>query len=215
MAEDMSSNQRMVEKRKIGIMGGTFDPIHCGHLFIAETALDVFQLDKVLFIPAGDPPHKNEKLITDSGHRFQMIKLAIEDNQNFEASDMEIMKQEKSYTIETIKILRRQYGEETDLYFITGTDAFVGLETWKEYQKLLSLTNFIVMTRTISNPMVLEEKISQFTEKFNAKVFKIDIPTLDISSTDIRKRVQEGRSIKYLLPYDVEEYIRNHHLYED
>ena len=211
----MNLNQEMVQKRKIGIMGGTFDPIHYGHLFIAETACDVLQLDKVLFIPAGAPPHKNEKLITDSNHRFQMIKVAIADNHNFEASDMEIIKEEKSYTIETIKVLRRQYGKEVNLYFITGADAFVGLETWKAYPELLGLTNFIVMTRTISNPMVLEEKISQFTEKFNTNIFKVDIPTLDISSTDIRRRVQEGRSIKYLLPYNVEKYIRDHHLYED
>jgi len=206
---------KIFKKNKIGILGGTFDPIHFGHLFIAQTALDRLGLNKIIFIPTGKPPHKKERLITDSYNRIDMLNLATKSNPQFEISFIEINRDKTSYTIDTIKELQLNYGEDTDIYFITGTDAFIDIETWKEYKELLSIAKFIVMTRQILNSELLDEKIELFIKKYGANITKIEIPTLDISSTDIRRRMKEGNSIKYLLPESVEKYILKNRLYID
>lgn len=209
------SLENLDEPIKIGIMGGTFDPIHFGHLFIAQTAVDRIGLSKIIFIPTGQPPHKDHRLITNKYHRMDMVELAIQGNSKFQVSSIEIDKEETTYTIDTMRELIKYYGEKADFYFITGTDAFIKIETWKEYDKLLSLVNFVVITRKVMNHRVLDEKIELFTKEYNAKIIKIDIPVLEISSTDIRRRVKEELSIKYLLPENVEKYILENRLYKD
>lgn len=214
MTSNLDINNSILDKdKKIGIMGGTFDPIHFGHLFIAQTALDKFTLDNILFIPAGNPPHKNKNMITDKYIRMDMVNLAIESNTKFQTSAIEIFKENTTYTIDTIKELQQLYNNRADFYFITGTDAFIQLDTWKEYIQLLSITKFIVMTRQVENSKILDEKIELFTKEYEGHIYKVEIPTLDISSTDIRKRVKESNSIKYLLPDSVEKYILNNDLY--
>lgn len=216
MVDDTDLNiQTFKQNNKIGIMGGTFDPIHFGHLFIAQTALDKLKLNKIIFIPTGKPPHKDERLITDSHKRVDMLNLAVKNNSKFETSLIEVTRKKTTYTIDTINELKQYYKEETDFYFITGTDAFIGLETWKKYTQLLDTVKFIVMTREVANSELLDEKIELFTKEYRANITKIEIPTLDISSTDIRRRVKEGSSIKYLLPENVEEYILKNRIYID
>lgn len=215
MIKESDFKPKIFKKNKIGILGGTFDPIHFGHLFIAQTALDRLGLNKIIFIPTGKPPHKKERLITDSYNRIDMLNLATKSNPQFEISFIEINRDKTSYTIDTIKELQLNYGEDTDIYFITGTDAFIDIETWKEYKELLSIAKFIVMTRQILNSELLDEKIELFIKKYGANITKIEIPTLDISSTDIRRRMKEGNSIKYLLPESVEKYILKNRLYID
>ena len=215
MIKESSFKPQIFKKNKIGIMGGTFDPIHFAHLFIAQTALDRLELNKVIFIPTGKPPHKQERLITDSYNRIDMLNLATKSNPKFEISSIEINRDKTSYTIDTIKELQLYYGKDTDIYFITGTDAFIDIESWKEYKELLSIAKFIVMTRQVLNSELLDEKIELFIKEYGANITKIEIPTLDISSTDIRRRIREGISIKYLLPESVEKYILKNRLYID
>ncbi|NLK91011.1 MAG: nicotinate-nucleotide adenylyltransferase [Clostridiales bacterium] len=196
-------------------MGGTFDPVHYGHLFIAQTALSRLNLNKVLFIPAKIPPHKRKNIITDADKRVHMLNLAIESNPKFETSTIEIDRQKTSYTIDTVRELYQHHDEGTQFYFVMGSDAFKYIETWKEYKELFKIIEFIVMTRQILKNGSLDEKIKVLTKEHDAKIIKIEIPFLDISSTIIRKRVKEGEPIKYLLPESVEKYVFDKKLYID
>ncbi|MDR5658042.1 nicotinate-nucleotide adenylyltransferase [Serpentinicella sp. ANB-PHB4] len=197
---------------KLGIMGGTFDPIHIGHLFIAQTALSCLKLDKVLFIPTGITPHKNNQEISSPLDRFNMTSLAINNNNHFDISSIEIDKNERSYTIDTILELQIKY-HLCKLYFITGTDTLISLEKWKKFQELFKAIDFIVITRPGYDTETLEEKIQYYTDEYCANITKINVPLLDISSTDIRMRVRHNKSIKYLVPQSVEKYIYNNNLY--
>ena len=198
--------------KKVGIMGGTFDPIHLGHLFIAETALYNLGLNKILFIPTGNPPHKDNRDITSQHHRLIMTALAINDNEKYELSDMEISRKGKSYTIDTIKQLQQQ-NKNTELFFITGTDAFMEMESWKKYTYIFNTINIVVVTRLGYDNRSFHEKISYFKERYNAKIIDMAAPILEISSSDIRERVRQRKSIKYLVTDGVEKYISKHQLY--
>lgn len=199
--------------RKFGIMGGTFDPIHMGHLFIAQSALIELDLHKVIFIPTGNPPHKNIKNITNALDRYIMTTMAVNSNENFYASPIEVNKQGHSYTIETIKELL-QNERDVEFYFITGADSFLTMETWKDYIELFKLIRFVVVTRTGFTNYELDNKIKSFVIKYGAKIEKLEVPILEISSTDIRDRVSNGKSIKYLVNDDIEKYINKNSLYK-
>lgn len=201
------------ELKKVGIMGGTFDPIHFGHLVIAEQIRFEYGLEKVLFIPAGIPPHKTGLDISESKHRYFMTLLATITNPYFEVSKMEIENNEVSYTINTIKKLQEIYGEDTELYFITGADAICELDTWKDVSELLNLCNFIAATRPGLDSSFVDEKINELQTRYHAFIRKMDVPALAISSTAIRNKVREKQSIKYLLPESVEYYIYKNNLY--
>ncbi|BEP29913.1 nicotinate-nucleotide adenylyltransferase [Helicovermis profundi] len=195
---------------KVGIMGGTFDPIHYGHLVIAEQVRERFLLDKVIFVPVGKAPHK-EGVEVDKFDRFNMVKLAIESNSNFEISSIEIDKHKKTYTIDTIKELKNNI--DAEIFFITGSDAILMIDTWKDYKELLSLVKFIGATRPGVKKKQLENKINEIYRDVGEKILLTSIPKLEISSTDIRRRVKNKKSIKYLLPEKVEEYIYSKSLY--
>ena len=211
----MSTQRHGHESKKIGIMGGTFDPIHYGHLVAAEVTRAEFGLDKVIFIPAGRPPHKQQQSITDSEHRYLMTALAISSNPDFEVSRIEVDKNELTYTIDTVKELLGIYREGTDIYFITGADAVLELMTWYKIEELLTLCRFIAVTRPGFNMKDLEQKIGEISSKYNGEIIFMEVPLLEISSTDIRERVRSGKPIKYLLPETVEEYIGKHELYRE
>lgn len=211
----MNSLMKGNKLNRIGIMGGTFDPIHYGHLVAAEVARAEFNLDKVIFIPAGNPPHKQQKSISDAEHRYLMTALAIASNPNFEVSRMEVDKKELTYTIDTVKELQGEYGEATDIYFITGADAMLELLTWYKIEELLTLCRFIAVTRPGFDKKDLEQKIREISSKYNGEVVCIEVPLLAISSTDIRERSLGGKPIKYLLPEAVEEYIVKNGLYKE
>ena len=194
---------------KIGIFGGAFNPVHHGHLAGAEEVRVRLNLNKIIFIPAGIPPHKNIKEI-ESEDRYKMVCLAIENNDFFETSDIEIKRSKKTkgpvWTFETIKILRRRYGK--GLHFIIGADEALKISTWKESGKLLNLCRFIVMTRPGYD-------LTRLNRKLKGKMRIVKITGLDISASDIRKRVKKGLSIRYLVPPSVEEYIQRHRLYRE
>jgi nicotinate-nucleotide adenylyltransferase len=207
----------MKEKLKIGIMGGTFNPIHHGHLVTAGEALSQFCLNKVIFIPSGDPPHKNALEEKIAEHRYLMTVIATSSNKNFFVSRIEIDRKGKSYTIDTMKQLRKIYGEDAELFFITGADAILEILTWKKTEEIIQLCSFIAATRpgyNISKIQELKEKLFKKTNNNVDKIFIMEIPALAISSTDIRKRVKENRPIDYLVPEGVSNYILKHGLYK-
>ncbi len=214
---------------KWGLLGGTFDPIHLGHLRCAEEILEIFGLGKLVFIPASHPPLKTRSDITPFPHRMQMVSLATSGNRLFSVSDIEDRKRGKSYSIETVKHFLKKYGKDLTLFFILGQDAFQGIEMWKDWEKLLLLCNFVVMTRPGYKIKRLEELLphhfaSQFkynkdTDGFKGpadhSIFFREVTFLDISSTDIRNRVKSGKSIKYIVPESVCDYISKHLLYRN
>jgi nicotinate-nucleotide adenylyltransferase len=215
---------------KLGILGGTFNPIHYGHLAAAEEVRDRLNLDRVLFVPSFHPPHKQEENVPSAAHRMEMVRIATSENETFEPSDIEIQRGGKSFTIDTIEALKGTY-PGAELFFITGIDSFLDIQTWSRWERLLSLCTFIVLSRPgycfadllkIDFLRPAEEQVRELDRKqrvhveIHAGTFAVylaTIPLYDISSTDIRRRVKEGRSIKYLLPEAVETYIIKNKLY--
>ncbi|MBM7615816.1 nicotinate-nucleotide adenylyltransferase [Alkaliphilus hydrothermalis] len=199
--------------KRIGILGGTFDPIHNGHLFIAEMALEDLQLDEVVFIPNRRSPHKLGVQVTEAYHRLIMTEIATIDNGKFTVTPMEIQREGPSYTIDTIHQLHKEFPENASFYFITGSDVLMDIQLWRGYRELFQLIKFAVVTRGGFNNTELEDKILYLKNQYGAEILKIKIPNLEISSTDIRKRTNEGKSIKYLVPEGIGAYIRKHGLY--
>lgn len=211
----------------IGLFGGTFNPIHMGHLRSAEEIGDSFKLNRVIFIPASHPPHKKKEGMISALQRAEMVRLAISDNPRFSLSEVELHRPGKSYSIETIEHFRRQFGPETQLFFILGLDAFLEINTWKEYGALFDLCHFVVMTRPgfeknfsrehlpveLAGDFCYDSEKDGFAHRSGFLVYPREITALDISSTRIRDDVQKGQSIKYLLPEAVERYIHYHRLY--
>ncbi|MCD6363876.1 MAG: nicotinate-nucleotide adenylyltransferase [Synergistetes bacterium] len=195
---------------RIGIMGGTFDPIHYGHLIAAEEARQTFCLDKVIFIPAKIPPHKLGHRISDPEHRYRMVLLATLDNPLFEVSRIEIDRKGVSYSVDTVRELREKLGDEVELFFITGIDIVADLKSWKEPETLLKMCNFIAVSRAGYSLEILKKNLPR---NFLSRINIIEIPSPPISSTDIRRRVRHRKTIKYLVPSLVESYIRKAGLY--
>ena len=191
---------------RIGIIGGTFNPIHYGHLVSASEVCNKFKLDRVIFIPSALNPLKNTSNLADAHHRLKMIKLAIADNPLFEVSDIEIKRGGASYTIDTIKTFVKKYGKDTNIHFIIGADAFLEINSWASPDVLLRMCKFIVTTRPGYDVKKTKHVFRKHTEI-------MDITYLEISSSDIRKRITSGTQIKYLLPEKVENYIYKHKLY--
>ena len=198
-------------KLKIGIMGGTFDPIHYGHLSIAEYVREEFNLDKILFIPTGNPPHKS-KLRTDKLDRYNMVLLAIKNNKGFIASSIEIDREKSTYTIDTLKELHKTY-KNSELYFITGADTICDMENWRNVGENFELATFIAAKRPGISEEEVKEKIENLEELYDAKIKTVDAPLLDISSTYIRRQIKENKSVKYLIPDEVQSYIDEKQIY--
>ncbi|MBQ7703957.1 MAG: nicotinate-nucleotide adenylyltransferase [Selenomonadaceae bacterium] len=193
-------------------MGGTFDPIHFGHLSMAESAREIFTLDEVLFIPAAKPPHKVEKNITPEVHRLMMTYLATQSNKFFQVSPMEFLREGLSYTLDTIDALNKKFGAGTELFFIIGADSMADLYKWHKAQELVQKVHFIAAARP-GVEVNLDELQKFFGAEGMAHIHQIISPELEISSTELRERVKAGRSIKYLVPEVVEEYIFKERLY--
>ena len=206
----------MLKDRAVGIMGGTFDPIHFGHLVIAEGARVQFNLDEFLFVPSGSPPHKERESISPAAQRYRMTVLATQDNPHFHVSRLEVDRPGPSYAVDTVRTLRDLYTKETDLYFITGADAILQILSWKDVGDMISMCKLVAATRPGYSLDGLEEIILKVRKehKKDFNVFCIEVPALMISSTDIRNRVRNGLPIKYLLPDEVERYIIEGGLYK-
>ncbi|WP_328597301.1 nicotinate-nucleotide adenylyltransferase [Heliobacterium mobile] len=198
---------------KIGIMGGTFDPVHYGHLVTAEAASDLFSLSTVIFVPSGRPPHKRAFSVTDPWERYGMTELATCSNLRFRMCDIEVCRPGYSYTIDTVRAFRTAYGEEAELYFITGADAILEIMTWHRIDELMKECHFIAAYRPGYDREHLRDAVEQMSRDFSQRIHLIEVPALAISSTDIRRRLQEGRTIKYLLPEPVIHRIAERGLY--
>ena len=213
---------------RIGVLGGTFDPIHLGHLRTAEEMAFEMDLDRVLVIPAGLPPHKTREPLSPFPHRLEMARLACKPSSVLEVSDMEGKREGPSYSIETLQELGRVFGPQAELFFILGTDAFEEIHTWKDYNDLFSLSNFVVVQRpgfdlqamgSILSRLGVEYKEGNqggmYTLSTGKAVFLRQATFMDISSTRIRALVKEGRSIRFLVPDTVLNYIEQTRLYRD
>jgi nicotinate-nucleotide adenylyltransferase len=209
----MSKDNPQHHSMKIGIMGGTFNPIHNGHLIIAEDVREQCGLDRVLFIPSGQPPHKPDTEVIDAQHRYEMVRIAVESNPFFEASRIEVDRNGLTYSINTLQELKRIYGEGVDLYFIIGADVVEELVTWREFRRVFQMCEFIAVLRPGYNNSAFENTIEKNRKDFDAKIRQVQTRLVDISSSDIRKRCERDESIKYLVPDNVEEYIKRFSLY--
>ena len=198
---------------KIAIMGGTFDPIHMGHLVTAEAVRHEFKIDEVLFVPTGNPPHKAGMGITPAEQRYLMTVLATAANAHFNVSRIEIDRKGTTYTIDTIKELRTLYGPDTQLYFITGADAVHEILTWKNSEELLQMCTFVAVTRPGYKKQQLITHIDELRSQYHSSIKFLEVPALAISSSDIRARVKNEAPIKYLVTSAVENYIYKHKLY--
>ncbi|MCI7612747.1 MAG: nicotinate-nucleotide adenylyltransferase [Selenomonadaceae bacterium] len=201
----------MAVKKRIGIFGGTFDPIHLGHLIVAETIMDEFSLDRVVFIPAAVPPHKLGQDVSEARHRYMMTMLAICSNPRFEASDMEMQRSGPSYSRDTLAELIREHGEDTEFYFVVGADSVASLHTWNRIEELLAMCHFVGASRPGCLPDM--EDIRRRFGRLADRIHCLETPELEISSTDIRQRVRQGKTIRYIVPEAVEQYIYKERLY--
>ncbi|AZR73206.1 nicotinate (nicotinamide) nucleotide adenylyltransferase [Anoxybacter fermentans] len=199
----------MSEEQAIGIMGGTFDPIHYGHLMLADCALDQFKLEQVIFVPSANPPHKFNKKITPVEMRYEMTLLATMDNPYFTVSKVEMKRPGSSYTIDTVKYFRERY-PEYQIYFITGADTILEIDTWKSPNELMQIVYFIAAVRPGYSFERLEK---EFYQKYRDRIFFLEMPEIGISSTDIRNRIKAGKTIKYQVHPAVEAYIKKYQLY--
>jgi nicotinate-nucleotide adenylyltransferase len=197
---------------KIGLLGGTFDPIHVGHLIIAEEVRLKLDLNEVLFIPAGQPWLKSKRSMAPAEHRLEMLKLAIVSNPHFKVSTIELKRPGPSYSVDTISALRDELGAEAELFFIVGFDALAELPIWKEPSRLLGMCQVVGVRR----PGYAEldwHSLEQAIPGVSSRVIVVEVPQIDISSTQIRQRVADGLSIRHLVPEAVERYILEHRLY--
>lgn len=199
--------------KKVGIMGGTFNPIHLGHLMLAENAYDFFKLDEVWFIPSADPPHKEKQKVLDYRHRSQMTELAVKDIPYFIKSDFEARRHERSYTAETLRLLHKAY-PDIEFYFIMGADSLFHIETWYAPEKVMAQAILLVAVRDHHPVEEMQRQIAHLTEKYNARIRLMNMPEIDVSSKDIRRRAANQESIRFFVTEAVRDYIIQHDLYK-
>lgn len=198
---------------RIGIMGGTFDPIHYGHLLIAQSAADEFQLERIIFLPTGKSPHKSEGQVTDPAIRCEMVRIAIRENPSFSLSEIEVANSYTNYTYLTLQKFRQMY-PGTKLYFIMGEDSLDHLSTWRHPEEICRQASILAAVRSGNQINQVQAKIEQAKKQFGADMYMLHAPAFLISSQEIRERVRTGRSIHYMLPGEVESFISGHSLYK-
>ena len=199
--------------KKIGILGGTFDPVHNGHISLAEDAIREANLDEVVMIPARIQPFKQERKTASGEDRFNMLALAAGDNDHITVSRYELLQEGVSYTYLTLRHMQEFFGEDTTLYFITGTDSFLKIDTWRNAPELLSKYAYIIGTRPGYRQDELQDIVERITEKYGTVVINMSKTEPDISATQIREMLAEGKSVDDLVPPAVARYIREHGLY--
>ena len=212
---------------KIGLFGGTFDPIHWGHLRSAEEVREAFSLDRVFFVPASNPPHKRRKPGTSARDRFEMVRLAIARNPGFDLSDVELSRRGKSYSIDTIRYFARRESPKNSLYFILGLDAFREIGSWKDVHDIFPLCHLIVTSRpgsggnmslrtipiAVRGGVCYDPRKHAYRHKSGKYLFFNRLTDIAISASEIRERVRGGNSIRYLVPLEIETYITKKGLY--
>jgi nicotinate-nucleotide adenylyltransferase len=217
---------------RIGLLGGTFNPIHNAHLAIARQAREMLALDRVVMIPSGDPPHKPSNGLASAKDRYEMVRLALASDPHLAISDVEVRRSGKSYSIDTVRLLQQEYGNETRLHFLIGLDAFLEFPTWHEPETLLTLCSFVVLSRpglsfqALSTlPLIPRLPQASLTDLDQGRAVRLDVPIglqsliclrvapSTVSASDIRGRIARGASTANLLPPAVESYILQHHIY--
>ncbi|MDF2539123.1 MAG: hypothetical protein K0S76_2144 [Herbinix sp.] len=198
--------------QKVGIMGGTFNPIHYGHLFLAQQALEQMKLDKILFMPSKNPPHKKKQEIVSDQCRKDMIRLAIMGNPQFELSSLEFEREGTTYTADTLTILTQE-NPDTEYYFIIGADSLFMMQNWKAPQTVFRLSTILVAGRDRVNQSEMDEKVKFYEDIYQARIFFVEMPAIEISSAAIRTRLGEKKTIRYYVPDHVMEYIAENDLY--
>ena len=202
-------------KKKIGIMGGTFNPIHNGHLILGQTAYEQFGLDEILFMPNKKPYYKKMSKNITEDQRCEMVKLAIADNDAFSFSDIEVNREGTTYTVDTLRILTKQ-NPDCEYYFIMGADSLFHFDSWKEAGEIVKMAVLLVATRDAMLTFDIESQIEYLqSEVEDATIQCLYSPSLEISSNQLRKRCKEGKSIRYLVPDSVAAYIKEYHLYTE
>lgn len=202
--------------RRIGLIGGTFDPVHYGHLVVAEEVRFVCKLDEMVFVPAGQPPHKQGGIITPAHHRLAMLELAIASNPHFSLSRVDIERTGPSYTVETLRLLHQQWGQQVELYFLIGWDSLEEFHTWHDPAGILAELTYLVAVHRpgyIAEPeyvAAMEERLPLLKQR----LLTVPAPQLEIAATELRQRIMEGKPIKYQVPEAVEQYIVQHKLYQ-
>jgi nicotinate-nucleotide adenylyltransferase len=198
---------------RIGVFGGSFDPVHLGHLTVAQDAVEQLELDRLIFVPAAIPPHKQGKTLASGQQRLEMLQLATESNLRFEVSDMELQRGGVSYTIDTIKQIQFEH-PGAELFFIVGLDSLTILHSWKNVEQLLEICTVVPFARGGEDPAKIAEQI-QLSRDWKTRLMErmIRIHEVEISASEIRMRLAEGLSIRYLVPPEVEMYIAEHGLY--
>ena len=214
----------MTVRPRVGLLGGTFDPVHEGHLAAAAAAQQALALDSVRFIPAARPPHRQDSPRASEYHRVEMIRRAICDRAGWEVSDLELRRQGPSYTWDTLSSLHREGLEPAQIFFITGADAFVEISTWYRYPDILDAAHFVIITRPGLSLDAVRARVANLVPRMSAaaeidhaagtRIVPIEAPTPDVSSTEIRARAARGGSLTNLVPSAVAAYIREHQLYE-
>ena len=202
--------------RNIGLLGGSFNPVHVGHLLMAQGALDALNLEKVTFIPARQPPHKDSATLADAPHRLKMLRMAVNGNERFEVSEIELRRDGPSYTIDTVRQLQKEYGEEADLYFVIGADSIQELPCWKDAAMLVHLCRIVPISRPGERSGDEIQHLARAIGEQKARELLgrlLRIPLVDVSSSDIRRRIATGLSIRYLVPEAVRRYIEENRLY--
>lgn len=197
---------------RLGLLGGTFDPVHIGHMNIAERALEQFKLDGVLFIPTGRPIRKALAQLSAGDIRCSLLKLAIASNPRFDLSHIELDRKGATYTIDTLRALKERYGDRVQLFFITGADSTVDLPTWKDADKIAQLVEVLSAPRTIA---AAETPAMLHTDQSNFIIHEIQAPLIDVASSELRAWVRQGRSLRYLVPDVVCDYIEQQRLYRN
>jgi nicotinate-nucleotide adenylyltransferase len=214
---------------RLGILGGTLDPIHRGHLDAAHAARRLLSLDRVLFIPAHVPPHRSRAPLASGYHRFAMTAIAVLGIEGFLASDLELAREGPSFSVETIRLLQKQGWQRSQLFFITGVDAFAEVSTWRDYPELLDECHFVVVARPGHPADALRRRLPSLEARFveaddrpvddgrldgsDRAILLVNAHTADVSSTEIRRRLRDGLPLQDAVPDGVERYIRQHHLY--
>ncbi|MBR5360946.1 MAG: nicotinate-nucleotide adenylyltransferase [Lachnospiraceae bacterium] len=202
----------MNTNKRVGILGGTFNPIHIGHLILAERALEECELDEILFVPTGQPYFKSAAEVLEKKVRISMTGNAIEDNPNFALSTIETDREGNSYTYETLQILKKD-NPDTHYYLILGADTLFQIEQWKNPEIIMSLAGIIAAVRDDKSHADLKVKADELVAKYDTEVNILRMPHIGVSSSDIRERIRTGKSVRYMLPEKTLEYIRKNELY--
>lgn len=199
--------------KKIGIMGGTFNPVHYGHLFLAENAMEQLNLDKILFMPTKNPPHKKKQDLVSDLHRTEMVRLAVKDNPHFEVSIMEFEREGITYTADTLTLMTKE-NPDTEYFFIVGADSLFMMQDWHTPQIVFNLSTILVAGRDRVKENQLDKQVKFLIDTYDARIIHINMPTIEISSALIRDRIADNRTIRYFVPDEVMDYIAKYKLYE-